>query len=86
MAGLNSAERQSRATTAVSGVIASFAPLIDPARAVISVTSQGATLNGEAIRVAVTYTDNRFNVFPFMPALNGSAVVETIFLISDPSG
>jgi Flp pilus assembly protein TadG len=86
VAGLSSAERQSRAETAVTRVLDSFAPLIDPTKAQISVTSEGETSDGEAILIAVTYNDDRFNVFPFMPNINATRAVETTFLVADPSG
>lgn len=86
VAGLSSTERQSRAEAAVTRVLDSFAPLIDPAKAQISVTSEGETADGEAILIAVTYNDDRFNVFPFMPNLNATRAVETTFLVADPSG
>lgn len=86
VAGLTSAERQSRATAAIDRVLTSFAPLIDPDRATVSVSSQGATAQGEAIEIDVDYTDDRFNVFPFLPALNATNSVRTVFLVADPSG
>jgi Flp pilus assembly protein TadG len=86
VAGLSSAERQSLAEAAVTRVLTSFSPLLDPTKAVISVTSEGETSNGEAILIAVTYNDSRFNVFPFMPNLNATRAVETTFLVADPSG
>src|ERR1700753_639857 len=70
VAGLTSAERKSRASSAVQAVLTRFSPLIDPTKATIAVSSEGQTSDGEAILVAVTYNDNRFNVFPFLPALN----------------
>ncbi len=86
VAGLTSAERLSRATTAVSNVLTSFSPLIDPAKATVAVTSGGATSNGQVVLVTVTYNDSRFNVFPFLPAFNATASVHTTFLVADPSG
>jgi Flp pilus assembly protein TadG len=84
--GLSSAERQSLASTAISNVLTSFSPLINPANATIAVSSQGQTVNGEAILVSVGYSDSRFNVFPFMPSLNAASAVQTTFFIADPSG
>ena len=86
VAGLTSTERQSRASTAVTRVLTSFSPLIDPAKATIAVTSGGQTADGEVIDIAITYNDNRFNVFPFLPALNANRAVQTSFLVADPSG
>ncbi len=85
VAGLNSAERQSRAGTAVTGVLTSFSPLIDPAKATVSVSSGGATPDGEAIVIGISYADSRFNVFPFLPALNAAVAVQTTFFVADPS-
>jgi Flp pilus assembly protein TadG len=84
--GLSSAERQSLANSAVSNVLTSFSPLIQPSKATIAVSSQGQTANGEAILVSVSYSDSRFNVFPFMPSLNAASAVQTTFFIADPSG
>lgn len=86
MVGLTSAERQERATEAVDRVLTSFSPLIDPSKATVSVTSEGQTAEGEIIRIAVTYSDNRFNIFPFLPPPNANCNVETTFLVADPSG
>jgi len=86
VAGLTSAERQQRAEDAVDRVLTSFSPLVDPAKAVVEVSSEGETQDGEVIRIAITYSDNRFDVFPFVPALNGDRAVETVFLVADPSG
>jgi Flp pilus assembly protein TadG len=84
--GLSSAERVSLANSAVSNVLTSFAPLIDPSKANISVSSEGSTANGEAILVSVSYSDGRFNVFPFLPSLNRASAVQTTFFVADPSG
>jgi Flp pilus assembly protein TadG len=85
VAGLTSAERQTRANDAVTRVLTSFSPLLDPTKATVTVSSQGQTSDGEVIQIAVTYNDNRFNIFPFLPALNANRAVETTFLVSDPS-
>ena len=84
--GLSSAERVSLANSAVSNVLTSFSPLIDPSKASISVSSGGSTSNGEAILVSITYSDSRFNVFPFLPSLNRASAVQTTFFVADPSG
>jgi hypothetical protein len=86
MVGLTSAERQQRATAAVTRVLTSLSPLINPDEAVVSVTSGGTTEEGEIIDISIAYNDSRFNVFPFMPSLNTGRAVETSFLITDPSG
>lgn len=85
VAGLTSAERQSRATSAVNRVLTSFSPLLDPGRATVSVSSQGQTPQGEAIEIDIDYQDDRFNVFPFLPALSATSSVQTVFLVADPS-
>jgi len=85
VAGLTSAERQDRASDAITRVLTSFSPLIDPTKATIAVTSGGQTPEGEAIDIAITYTDSRFNIFPFLPAMNASRAVETTFFVADPS-
>jgi Flp pilus assembly protein TadG len=86
VAGLTSAERQQRAEDAVDRVLTSFSPLVDPAKAVVKVSSEGETRDGEEILIAITYNDNRFDVFPFLPNFNANRAVETVFLVSDPSG
>jgi Flp pilus assembly protein TadG len=86
IAGLTSAERQTRADDAVIRVLTSFSPLIDPNKAAVAVSSQGQTAEGEAILISVTYNDSRFNIFPFLPALNANRAVATTFLVADPSG
>ncbi len=85
VSGLTSTERRTRADAAIDRVLASFSPLIDPDRATISVTSQGQTAQGEAIEIDIAYADDRFNVFPFLPLLNASSSVSTVFLVADPS-
>lgn len=85
VAGLTSAERQSRAASAVNRVLTSFSPLIDPGRATVSVSSQGGTPQGEAIQIDIAYADSRFNIFPFLPAFNATSSVRTVFLVADPS-
>jgi Flp pilus assembly protein TadG len=85
VAGLTSTERQQLATDAVNRVLTSFSPLIDPTKATVGVTSEGQTAEGEAIQVAITYSDNRFDIFPFVPAFNATSTVETTFFVADPS-
>jgi Flp pilus assembly protein TadG len=86
VAGLTSAERQQRAEDAVDRVLTSFSPLVDPSKAVVDVSLEGETADGEVIRIAITYNDNRFDVFPFLPTFNANRAVETDFLVTDPSG
>ena len=86
VAGLTSTERQQLAEDAVDRVLTSFSPLIDPTKASINVTSEGETADGEVILVSITYTDSRFNIFPFLPSMNTSSAVQTTFLVADPSG
>jgi len=86
MAGLTSAERQQRAEDAVDRVLTSFSPLVDPAKAVVDVSSEGETADGEVIRIAITYSDNRFDIFPFLPVFTADRAVATDFLVTDPSG
>jgi hypothetical protein len=86
MAGLTSAERLSRAQSAVERVLTSFSPLLDPGRAEVQVSSEGQSSEGEIIDIAIAYDDDRFNIFPFLPALNANRAVQTSFLVADPSG
>ena len=85
VAGLTSTERQQLATDAVNRVLTDFSPLIDPTDATITVSSEGETSNGELIEVAIAYSDDRFNLFPFMPAFSSNWNVQTTFLVADPS-
>lgn len=86
VAGLSPAERKQRAEDAVTRVLTSFSPLVDPNKATIAVDSQGQTADGELIKIAITYNDSRFDIFPFLPALNANRAVQTTFLVADPSG
>jgi Flp pilus assembly protein TadG len=86
VAGLSPAERQQRAEDAVDRVLASFSPLVDPSKATVDVSSEGETANGEVIKIAITYIDDRFDVFPFVPVFKANRAVETNFLVIDPSG
>jgi Flp pilus assembly protein TadG len=86
MAGLTSAERQQRAEDAVGRVLTSFSPLVDPSKATVDVSSDGETVDGEVITIAITYNDDRFDVFPFLPVFTANRAVETDFLVVDPSG
>lgn len=84
--GLTSAERTGLAQSAITGVLTSYSPLIDPAKATVNVSSLGQSTNGEKISVSIGYSDNRFNIFPFVPNLNAASSVHTIFFVADPSG
>jgi Flp pilus assembly protein TadG len=86
VAGLTPAERQQRAEDAVDRVLTSFAPLVDPQKANVDVTLQGNTPDGQVIQIAITYNDNRFDVFPFLPVFTANRAVQTDFLVIDPSG
>jgi Flp pilus assembly protein TadG len=86
VAGLTSTERQQRAAEAINRVLVSFSPLIDPAKATVDVTSEGETDEGEAIKIGIVYSDNRFNIFPFVPSMSTNNEVDTTFLVADPSG
>lgn len=85
VAGLTSQERQQLASDAVNRVLTSFSPLLDPALATTTISSEGMTADGEVIDIYVTYNDSRFNIFPFLPALNANRAVQTTFLVADPS-
>ena len=85
VAGLTSQERQQLASDAVNRVLTSFSPLLDPTLATTTVSSEGTTADGEEIEISITYNDSRFNIFPFLPALNADRAVQTTFLVADPS-
>jgi Flp pilus assembly protein TadG len=86
LAGLTDAECASRATAAINRVLSAYAPLIDPTRATVSVTTSGSPVNGEEIRISISYSDNRFDLFPFVPRLSGAAPISTVFAVIDPPG
>jgi Flp pilus assembly protein TadG len=86
VAALSPAERSALADAAVTRVLTSFSPLLDPAKAAISVTDQGPAAEGEAIRIAITYQDARFAVFPFLPQLAAIQTVQAVYLATDPLG
>ncbi len=84
---LNPQARQSRAQQTVLAVIQNFAPLLDSARATVTVSPPASVPQlGNEIVISVTYADNRFNVFPFLPALGANSAVQSTFFAADPSG
>jgi Flp pilus assembly protein TadG len=86
LVGLTDAERVSRATSAVNDVLSAYAPLIDPTRATVSVTTSGSPADGEEIKVSISYSDHRFDLFPFVPKLSDVPPVSTVFTVIDPPG
>ena len=83
MAGLNTTERESLATTAINDALNAYSPLVDPAKATISFDTSGT--NDSVMKIAIAYSDDRFSSMPFVPSLGSLPPVETTFIVSDPS-
>ena len=83
MGGLNTTERESLATTAINDALDAYSPLVDPTKATISFTTSGT--NNSVMKIAIAYSDNRFNNMPFVPSLGDLPPVETTFVVADPS-
>ena len=84
VAGLDDGERKSLAVAAVTDSLSALSPLIDPAKARISVTFSGSA--PEEVGVSIAYDDTRFAHLPFLPALDGMAPVAVRYVVTDPSG
>lgn len=84
VAGLDDGERKSLAVAAVTDSLSALSPLIDPAKARISVTFSGSA--PEEVGVSIAYDDTRFAHLPFLPALEGMAPVAVRYVVTDPSG
>lgn len=69
----------------IRDVLDSYKPLIDPDRALISITPLGIGPSGMRYRVSIAYSDSRFSSLPFVPSLSDLPPVETIFIYQDPS-
>lgn len=84
MAGLNTSERETLATTAISDALNAYSPLVDPAKATITFNTSGT--NDSVMKITIAYSDNRFTSMPFVPSLGDLPPVETTFVVADPSG
>ena len=84
-AGLTFEERETLAVNAITAVLNTLSPLVDPENASISLTSLGESGSGEQILVRIDYTDTRFTNFPFVPERSDTISTSTIFVVADPS-
>ncbi|NIJ43226.1 Flp pilus assembly protein TadG [Parvibaculum indicum] len=84
MAGLNTSERQTLATTAINDALNAYSPLVDPGKATITFDTSGT--NDSIMKIAIAYSDDRFSSMPFVPSLGDLPPVETTFVVADPSG
>lgn len=84
MAGLNTGERETLATTAINDALNAYSPLVDPAKASITFDTSGT--NNSVMKITIAYSDNRFTSMPFVPSLGDLPPVETTFVVADPSG
>ena len=67
--GLDDAERESLARPAITRVLTSLSPLVDPAKAAIAVV-QADVASDHKIDISITYNDTRFASLPFVPDLS----------------
>lgn len=82
---LQDSERENDATNAINRTLEALSPLVDPQAVAIAFAKQ-ADDGGERFTVNLTYSDNRFAVMPFVPAINNGAPVSVSYFITDPSG
>lgn len=85
VAGLNDGERQTLATTAITNSLAAFYPLVDPAKATITVNLANEA-NSQEITISIAYNDVRFAELPFVPQLGNLTPVTVSYFVTDPSG
>lgn len=91
VAGLTDDERKILATTAIENTLNAFAPLVNPAKAiipppVIKPANLPNGMSGEEIFISITYNDTRFAALPFVPQLGNLAPVTVSYFVTDPSG
>lgn len=84
--GITDAERSTLATSAITYALNAYAPLVDPARATVSVTNIGTTGAGKVIRISIAYSDRRFSNLPFVPDFTDMPPISTTFIVRDPAG
>ena len=73
--GLDSAQRQLYATNAINNTLNAYSPFVE-----------GTSANGDTLKIGIDYTDTRFTLLPFISAPDETMRVETIFVVTDPSG
>lgn len=84
VAGLNDAERQTFATTAITNALNAFYPLVNPTKATITVNF-ASEQNNEEITISIAYSDMRFAELPFVPQLGNLTPVTVSYFVTDPS-
>lgn len=85
VAGLDAGQRETYATNAINRALVAYSPLIDPASAALDFEETEDT-QGNRLLVRIDYTDTRFSLLPFIPTPETTMRVETIFVVTDPSG
>lgn len=85
VAGLTNDERKNLATTAITRTLNAFAPLVNPAKASISVDFSNLA-NSKEVTISIAYNDLRFAALPFVPQLGNLAPVTVSYFVTDPSG
>ncbi|HTM78860.1 MAG TPA: TadE/TadG family type IV pilus assembly protein [Devosia sp.] len=85
VAGLNDGERQTLATNAITNALNALSPLVNPAKATISVNLAREN-SSEEITISIAYNDTRFAELPFVPQLGNLAPVTVSYYVTDPSG
>ena len=85
VAGLDDAERETLAVSAIHRTLVSLEPIVKSDKATVDV-SFASDPDGEAIVVKIAYSDTRFAHLPFVPSLNDLAPVSVSYLVTDPLG
>lgn len=85
VAGLSDDERRLLANAAITDALTALSPLVDPAKATVSVDVSGES-SGEEVTISIAYNDVRFASLPFVPQLGNLAPVTVSYFVTDPSG
>jgi Flp pilus assembly protein TadG len=85
VAGLSDDERKLLANAAISDALTALSPLVDPAKATVSVDLSDES-SGEEVTISIAYNDVRFAALPFVPQLGNLAPVTVSYFVTDPSG
>ena len=83
--GLDDTERESLARAAITRVLTTLSPLVDPAEAAVTVV-QVDVASDHKIDIRITYNDTRFASLPFVPDLSTLNPVTVEYYVTDPSG
>jgi len=83
--GLDDTERESLARAAITRVLTTLSPLVDPAKAAVTVV-QVDVASDHKIDIRITYNDTRFASLPFVPDLSTLNPVTVEYYVTDPSG